>query len=298
MAKSPELDRVIDMIKTRAQATRKTTDEDRASYETMLASMPMADDIQTERVGAGGVPAEWIKAPGAQADRVMLYFHGGGYVVGSMRTHRTMLSHISRASGFSVLGLDYRLAPENPFPAPIEDALAAYRWLLNQGVEPSKIILGGDSAGGGLVVSALVAIRYAGEPMPAAGVCISPWVDMEATGDSFVSNANVDPSVSRERIRNIAAVYLAGKNPQAPLASPMHADLRELPPLLSMVGSIETLLDDARILTERAQAAGVEAMLEVWDDMPHVWTHFASILPEGQQAVDRIGKFMLQHAGS
>jgi acetyl esterase/lipase len=297
MAKSPELDRVIGMIKARAQTVRKTTDEDRASYENMLASMPMADDIETERVGAGGVPAEWIRAPGAQADRVMLYFHGGGYVVGSMRTHRTMLSHISRASGFSVLGLDYRLAPENPFPAPVEDALAAYRWLLHRGIEPGNIVLGGDSAGGGLVVSALVAIRYAGEPMPAAGVCISPWVDMEATGESFTTNAHVDPSVSRERILNIAKVYLAGKNPRAPLASPLYADLHELPPLLSVVGSIETLLDDARAITERAQAAGVEAVLEIWDDMPHVWTHFAPILPEGQQAVERIGDFIRHQVG-
>ncbi len=297
MAKSPELDRVIGMIKARAQTVRKTTDEDRISYENMLASMPMADDIDTERVGAGGVPAEWLRAPGAQADRVMLYFHGGGYVVGSMRTHRTMLSHMSRASGFSVLGLDYRLAPENPFPAPVEDALAAYRWLLHRGIEPGNIVLGGDSAGGGLVVSALVAIRYAGEPMPAAGVCISPWVDMEATGESFTTNAHVDPSVSRERILNIAKVYLAGKHPRAPLASPLYADLHELPPLLSMVGSIETLLDDARAITERAQAAGVEAVLEIWDDMPHVWTHFAPILPEGQQAVDRIGDFIRHQLG-
>ena len=297
MAQSPQLDRVIGMIKARAQSVRKTTDDERASYENMLASMPMAEDIETQRVGAGGVPAEWLRAPGASADRVMLYFHGGGYVIGSMRTHRAMLGEISRASGFAVLGLDYRLAPENPFPAPVEDALAAYRWLLASGVEPGHIVLGGDSAGGGLVVSALVAIRYAGEPMPAAGVCISPWVDMEATGASFDANAAADPSVSKERILNIAKVYLAGKNPRAPLASPLHADLRELPPLLSIVGSIETLLDDARALTEKARAAGVEALLEVWDDMPHVWTHFASILPEGQQAVDRIGDFMRGQVG-
>ena len=294
---SPQLDRVIGMIKARAQTVRKTTDEDRASYENMLASMPIAADIDTQRVGAGGVPAEWIRAPQVRTDRVLLYFHGGGYVVGSMRTHRPMLAEISRASGFSVLGLDYRLAPENPFPAPVEDALAAYRWLLHTGVESNHIVLGGDSAGGGLVVSALVAIRYAGEPMPAAGVCISPWVDMEATGASFVSNAKTDPSVSRERILHIAKTYLAGKNPRAPLASPLHADLRELPPLLSIVGSIETLLDDARALTERARAAGVEAVLEVWDDMPHVWTHFAAILPEGQQAVERIGDFMRHQVG-
>ena len=292
MAHSPQLDRVIGMIKARAQTVRKTTDEDRASYENMLASMPMAEDIATQRVGAGGVPAEWIRAPQARMDRVMLYFHGGGYVIGSMRTHRAMLAGISRASDFSVLGLEYRLAPENPFPAPVEDALTAYRWLLHMGIAPGKIVLGGDSAGGGLVVAALVALRYMGEPMPAAGVCISPWVDMEAMGNSFLTNAAVDPSVSKERIVQIAKVYLAGKHPRVLLASPLYVDLHGLPPLLSLVGSIETLLDDARALTERARAAGVEAMLEVWDDMPHVWTHFAAILPEGQQAVERIGDFM------
>jgi epsilon-lactone hydrolase len=209
-----------------------------------------------------------------------------------MRTHRVMLSHLSRASGFKVLGLDYRLAPENPFPAPVEDALAAYRWLLWSGYDPRKIVLAGDSAGGGLVVAAIVAMRYAGEPLPAAGVCLSPWVDMEATGPSFVTNATSDPSVARDRILRLAGVYLAGKSPQAPLASPIHADLRGLPPLLVQVGSIETLLDDARALAQRAQAAGVEVTLEVWEDMPHVWHHFAPMLPEAQQAIARIGEFV------
>jgi acetyl esterase/lipase len=243
------------------------------------------------------VPAEWICAPGIQDDRVLLYFHGGGYVIGSMRTHRVMLSRISRATGVKVLGLDYRLAPESPFPAPVEDALSAYRWLLGNGYSPRNIALGGDSAGGGLVVAALVAMRYMGEPLPAAGVCLSPWIDMEATGASFTTNAQVDPSVSKERIVNIARVYLAGKNPRAPLASPMYADLHGLPPLLVQVGSIETLLDDAKTLTERAQAAGVEVTLEVWEDMPHVWQHYAPILPEGQQAVAGIGDFLRKHVG-
>ncbi len=297
MAKSPELDRVIGMIRERAAAPRKTTDDDRRLYETMLGSMPMDDDIQTERLGVNGVPAEWIYAPGARDDQVLLYLHGGGYVIGSMRTHRVMLSHIARAAGCRVLGLDYRLAPENPFPAPVEDTVAAYRWLLAQGYDPSRIALGGDSAGGGLVVAALVALRYVGEPLPAAGVCLSPWIDMEATGESFTTNATVDPSVSKERIVSIAALYLGGKNPQAPLASPLYADLQGLPPLLVQVGGIETLVDDARALTTRAKAAGVQVDLEVWDDMPHVWHHFAPILPEGKQAIARIGEFLRKHIG-
>ncbi len=292
MAASPQLEQVIELIRTRAASARKTIDDDRLSYETMVSSMQIDDDIQTDRLSVGGVPAEWIYGPDVDPDRVLLYFHGGGYVVGSMRTHRVMLSHLSKASGFKVLGLDYRLAPEAPFPAPVEDAIAGYRWLLANGYDARKIVFGGDSAGGGLVVAALVALRYLGEPMPAAGVCISPWIDMEATGDSYNRNVNVDPSVSRERILNIAKVYLAGKDPQAPLAAPLYADLSGLPPLLIQVGSIECLLDDANALEQRAKAAGVQADLQVWDDMPHVWHHFAPILPEGQQAIALVGDFL------
>jgi acetyl esterase/lipase len=248
-------------------------------------------------VGANGVPSEWITAPGADEGRVVLYFHGGGFVFGSMRTHRVMLAHLSRAAKARVLGLDYRLAPENPFPAPIEDALAAYRWLLDQGIDPKKITLAGDSAGGGLVLSALVAIRYAGLPMPAAGIPISAWTDMEATGESMTTNAEADTWVDRDGLLNIAKVYLNGKDPRAPLASPLHADLRGLPPLLMQVGGVEVLLDDTTALAERAKEAGVSVEVEVWDDMPHVWHTFAPILPEGEKAIDRIGEFILQHTG-
>ena len=167
---SPEFDRVMEMIRARGAEVRTTMDEHRLSYERIMAQLPMDDDISTERVGAGGVPAEWIVAPEAQDGRVMLYLHGGGYAFGSMRTHRVMLAHISRAATARVLGLDYRLAPECPFPAPVEDSIAAYRWLLNNGANPQKIVIGGDSAGGGLMVALLVALRYLGEPMPAAGL--------------------------------------------------------------------------------------------------------------------------------
>jgi acetyl esterase/lipase len=187
------------------------------------------------------------------------------------------------------------LAPECPFPAPVEDSIAAYRWLLSNGAKPEQIVIGGDSAGGGLMVAALVSLRYLGEPMPAAGVGISSWTDMEATGQSFIDNAEVDPSVNRDRILNIANVYMAGKDLKAPLASPIHADLTGLPPLLLQVGSIETLLDDTHELAKRARAAGVEVEVDVWDDMPHVWHHFAPILPEARQAIQRIGEFMLKH---
>ena len=295
MAPSKELDTVLEMIRVRSAEVRKTTDDDRLSYERIMSVLPMDDDIETERVGVNGTPAEWISAPESQENRVILYLHGGGYLFGSARTHRVMLAHMARASKARVLALDYRLAPEIPFPAPVEDSVSAYRWLLDQGISAKKMVIGGDSAGGGLAIAALVALRSVGEPMPAAGVCISAWTDMESTGQSHTTNAESDPSVSKERLLKIAKVYLAGKDPTAPLASPIHADLTGLPPLLLQVGSIEVLLDDSTLLKSRAKAAGVSVEMEVWDDMPHVWHHYAPILPEARKAIGRIGEFVLEH---
>ena len=297
MALSPELNTVLEMIRNRSAEVRKTTDDDRLSYERIMASLPLDDDIETQRVGANGVPAEWISAPESQDGRVVLYLHGGGYLFGSARTHRVMLAHLARAAKARVLALDYRLAPEIPFPAPVEDSVSAYRWLLSQGIAPEMMVIGGDSAGGGLTIAALVALRHLGEPIPAAGICISAWADMEATGQSYTTNAEADPSVSRERILKIAGVYMDGKDPRAPLASPIHADLTGLPPLLLQVGSIEVLLDDSTMLKARAKAAGVPVKMEVWDDMPHVWHHYAPILPEAREAIGKIGEFVLEHTG-
>ena len=297
MAPSKELDAVLGMIRKRSAEVRKTTDDDRLSYERIMSVLPMDDDIQTERVGVNGVPAEWIWAPESQEDRVILYLHGGGYLFGSARTHRVMLAHLARAAKARVLALDYRLAPEIPFPAPVEDSVSAYQWLLSKGIAPEKMAFSGDSAGGGLVIAALVALRAVGEPMPAAGVCISAWTDMESTGPSMTTNAETDPSVSKERLLRIAKVYLDGKDPRAPLASPIHADLTGLPPLLLQVGSIEVLLDDSTLLKTRANEAGVPVEMEVWEDMPHVWHHYAPILPEARKAISKIGDFVLQHTG-
>jgi acetyl esterase/lipase len=297
MAPSKELDTVLEMIRVRSAEVRKTTDDDRLSYERIMSTLPLDDDIETERVGVNGIPAEWISAPESQENRVILYLHGGGYLFGSARTHRVMLAHMARAAKARVLALDYRLAPEIPFPAPVEDSVSAYRWLLSQGISAKKMVIGGDSAGGGLAVAALVALRSVGEPMPAAGVCISAWTDMESTGQSHTTNAESDPSVSKERLLKIAKVYLNGKEPTAPLASPIHADLTGLPPLLLQVGSIEVLLDDSTLLKSRAKAAGVSVDMEVWDDMPHVWHHYAPILPEARKAIGRIGEFVLEHTG-
>ena len=297
MAPSEELNTVLEMIRVRSAETRNTIDDERLSYERIMSTLPIDDDIETERVGVNGVAAEWIWAPESDKRRVILYLHGGGYVIGSVRTHRVLLAHLARAAKARVLALDYRLAPETPFPGPIDDTVNAYQWLLSDGIEPANMAIAGDSAGGGLVVAALVALKSVGEPLPAAGVCISPWSEMESTGGSMMTNSESDPSVSKERLLKLAGIYLNGKNPQAPLASPIHADLTGLPPLLLQVGSIEVLLDDSTMLKEQAHKAGVSVQMEVWDDMPHVWHHYAPILPEARKAISKIGEFLLQQTG-
>jgi phosphinothricin tripeptide acetyl hydrolase len=191
-----------------------------------------------------------------------------------------------------VLLPDYRLAPEHPFPAAVEDAVSAYRWLMAQRIAPARIVIAGDSAGGGLAVATLLALRDTGVSLPAAGVCISPWVDLTGSGQSYATRADVDPIVTRDGIDRMALAYLAGKDAKAPLASPLFADLHGLPPLLVQVGDAEVLLDDAVQLAARAKAAGVDATLDIWDEMIHVWHWFFPMLDEGQSAIDRIGQFV------
>ncbi|MGH7865731.1 MAG: alpha/beta hydrolase, partial [Candidatus Binataceae bacterium] len=195
-------------------------------------------------------------------------------------------------SGAYCLALDYRLAPEHPFPAAVEDAVAAYRWLLERKIPANKIVIAGDSAGGGLTVAALVAARAAKLAMPAAAVCISPWTDLACTGESFETKASIDPMVARDALIQMAKQYIGELDPRTPLASPLYADLRGLPPMLIHVGAAEVLLDDSTRLAERARSVGVEVNIEVWDDMVHVWHVFAPLLPEGQRAIDVVGKFV------
>jgi len=288
---SKELEAVLELLKAWPVRPDLTIQEQRAAFENIPQS-PLDEDVRYETVDAGGIPGEWISTPESVEERVVYYLHGGGYVLCSINTHRPMIARIARAAGARALAINYRLAPENPFPAAVEDATAAYRWLLSTGVEPAKVVIAGDSAGGGLAVAALVALRDAGEPLPAAGVCISPWVDMEGTGESMVTKADVDPIVRPEGMPEMAKVYLGEADPRTPLASPIYADLTGLPPLLIQVGTAETLLDDATRLAERAKSAGVDVILEPWEDMIHVWHTFAEMLPEGQKAIERIGEFV------
>lgn len=286
---SEQLQQAIDMFREMGakMVEAKNTDDMRA----IMIETQAPEGVTCTPVDAGGVSAEWSVAAGVDEAKVVLYVHGGGYVMGSAGSHRDVTGRLSKAAGARVLSLNYRLAPEHPFPAPVDDAVAAYRWLLAQGISPGNIAVAGDSAGGGLAIATLLALRDAGEPLPAAGIGISPWVDMEGTGESMTTRAAVDPVVQKEGLLGMAKLYLGDADPKNPLAAPLHADLAGLPPLLLQVGDAETLLDDSTRLAEKARAAGVDVTLKVWDEMPHVWHLFAPILPEGRQAIDEIGSF-------
>jgi acetyl esterase/lipase len=249
-------------------------------------------DVAVEKVSANGVPAEWTATPNADRRTALLYLHGGGYVIGSLDSHRHLVAECGRAAGSCALALDYRLAPEHPFPAAVEDALSGYRFLLAQGFAPERIAIAGDSAGGGLVVALMLAIRDAGLGQPAGGWCISPWVDLEGLGETMDSKAASDPTVQRAGILDMARTYLNGADPRSPLAAPIHADLAGLAPLLIQVGAAETLLDDAIRLAKLAGAADVRVDLQVWPEMIHVWHLFHPELAAGRRAIKAGGGFV------
>ena len=287
-----QLESVIELLTSRERPENPTVEESREGFERLAAHVGGATEASVTEVDASGVAGEMVRAQGANGQAVTLYLHGGGYVIGSPATHREMARRLSKASGGSVLTIDYRLAPEDPFPAPVEDAVAAYRWLLDQGHEPGALSIAGDSAGGGLTAATLVSLRDQGIPLPSCGVCLSPWVDMEGIGESMNSRAGVDPMVQKEGLVAMAGVYLGGADSRSPLAAPLYADLTGLPPLLIQVGTRETLYDDATRLAYLAAQAEVTVTFEPWEEMIHVWHLFAPVLDEGQQAIERIGEFI------
>jgi acetyl esterase/lipase len=241
---------------------------------------------------ANGVPSEWVIPAGMGSERVILYLHGGAYNAGSTRSHRALAANIAYAARARALTIDYRLAPEHPYPAALVDAFSAYRWLLNEGFRPGQIAVTGDSAGGGLTIALLTALHERGYPMPAAAVVLSPWTDLSTSGASWRENANVEYLIHGSKLREAARLYLNDANPQTPLASPVYANLKGLPPLLIQVGSEEVLLSDSQRLAKNARLSGVDATLEIWEGMQHVWQFAASFLPEAREAIEGIGKFI------
>lgn len=289
---SPELVTLVASMRAQPRALDITMTELRAGFDLLGGMSPMPDGVRCDPVDTGGVPAEWI-TPATVDERTILYLHGGGYVIGSLTSHRALVARIAIAARARALLIDYRLAPEHPYPAAVDDATTAYRWLRAQGVDQTRLAIAGDSAGGGLTAATLLALRDAGDPLPAAAVCISPWLDLACSGESMRTKAQDDPILSEERLSGWARHYVNSSDPRAPYASPLYGDLSGLPPLLVQVGTAEVLLDDSLRFAERARAAGVEVTLEPWDEMIHIWPIFF-MLPEAQQAIDRAAAWLCQ----
>lgn len=291
---SKGMQRVIKILKQVQEITREPTVEIiRNALEQLGKMAKLPKDVNCEPVDAGGVPAEWITTPNVNHDHVMLYLHGGGFIAGSIATHRDLIYRISRAAKIRMLAIDYRLAPEHPFPAGISDSVAAYQWLItNEKIDPNNLIIGGDSAGGCLTLSTLVTLKEKGVSFPAAAVCLSPATDLAGTGESMTTKVDVDPFLSPEYAKLMTESYLGETDPKDYLASPLYADLKGLPPLFIQVGTSEMLLDDCTRFAERAKKAGVDVTLDVWEDMIHVFAGVGASTPEGREAIEKIGNFI------
>ncbi len=288
---SQEHEALVEMIQS-SPVVADTLEESRAGYDAMLGMNPIADDADVDELKIEQMKADWVSVPESDANRAILYLHGGGYVIGSNVGYREFASRLARATRARVLVINYRLAPENPFPAAVDDAVMAYRFMLGQGLSTDNIMIAGDSAGGGLTLATLVALRDGGDPLPACATCLSPWVDLEGTGESAEPGAVDDPMVAPEGLHEMAGNYAAG-DLRNPLVSPLHADLSGLPPLLVFVGTREILLSDATRIVDNAQAAGVSASLNVGEGLIHVWPVFP--MPEAAETLGQIGAFVDKH---
>ena len=278
--------------KSNASQPPLALEERRSTFAPAGRLHPVPDDVVVTRVSAGGVPAYWLAAPGADRSRVLLFLHGGGYELGSLRSDGELAARVGRASGMLVLFLEYRLAPEHPFPAAIDDVQAAWHWLrTDQKLSARSIAVAGDSAGGGLAVALLVATRDAGEALPAAATLMSPTVDLTSSGASMTERADEDPFSTPAMLRQFASEYLAGADPKTPLASPLFASLSGLPPLLIQAGTADLLLSDSERLAAAASEAGVDVVLEIGEGLPHVYQIMHGT-PEAAKATEQVGMFL------
>ena len=285
-----DLERLEAML--RARPASLSNEQRRAAYEALGDLFPLAGDVRVEQVNAHGVPAEWTSTPVASTSEVILYLHGGGYAWGSLKSHRHLVSEVGRAAMMRTLALDYRRAPEFPFPQALEDSVSGYRFLLDSGFSSRQIAVAGDSAGAGLAVALLVRLKEVGLQQPACALLFSPWVDMTATADSYSRNAQRDPILNREIMQFLAEQYLGKRSRETPLASPVFADLNGIAPLTIFVGSTEALLDDAITLTRASGLADVGVRLEIWPKMCHIWPNYHQVLAQGRQGVARAGRLL------
>ncbi|RPI34104.1 MAG: alpha/beta hydrolase [Chloroflexota bacterium] len=282
------------LLKKRLSAQSHELDipKSRADAEAMARMFKPLDSIVCSPLVANTVPAEWILPPGAKAGQALLFLHGGYFNSGSIMSHRSLAGNIASASQTRALIIDYRLTPEHPFPAALDDTVAAYQWLVDQDYPPHRLAVAGDSAGGTLAFSLLVHLRDKGMGLPALAVALSPITDLTMSGDSWTTNAKKDLMIDPVKALKSVEIYLSEADARLPLASPLFAGLEGLPPLLIQVGSNEMLLSDATRFTEKARKAGVDVELEVWEGMQHEWQFAASFLPEARQALKRIGEFV------
>ena len=270
--------------------------ERRKRLDEVGAVWPVADDVEFTEVDVNGVPGEYSIVPGSDASRVLLYFHGGGYCSGSIKSHRRLVSEAGRATRMRTLAVGYRLAPEHPFPAAYDDALSAWQFLRNQGIAAEHIAIGGDSAGAGLTLALISRLRDAHEQLPGCAWLISPWTDLTMSGSTLASKAAVDPLIHKEYLNELVEAYLpSGMERKDPSISPLCADLTNFPPMLIQVGSDETLLDDATRLAARAGAADVAVTLQIWPHMIHAWPLWNARLKDGRRALVRAGEFIRAH---
>ena len=253
---------------------------------------PMHENTHVEYFRIGQIEAAWIIPDGVDRKKVAYYLHGGGYHMGSINSHKALIARIAHKTGVSAMAINYRMAPEHPFPAALHDATHAYEWLLENDFNAKDIIIAGESAGGGLTFSTMVSLRDRKMPLPKAAVCLSPWTDLAATGDSLIDCVDKDPMLDVKELRKWAKRYAGDYPTDHPLVSPLYADLSGLPPILIQVGTDEIIMDDSTRIAERAKAAGVDVSLEVWEEMSHAWQFFFAYIPEAKDAVDNVVRFM------
>lgn len=295
---SDEMAMVMDLLWAAARNDEATVEERRVEMDLLAGASPLAEGTVVEPVDVNGVPGEWLRPPGSTEDGALLYLHGGGYVVGSVVSHRPLASKLAAATGVPALIIDYRMGPEDPFPAAVDDAVTAFHWLVARGLAPSRIAVAGDSAGGGLTLALLLALRGAGGPLPGAAACISPWTDLTMSSPSMDANTGGDPMLDRERLQWYADRYLPeGIDPREPLVSPRFADLAGLPPLVVHAADDEVLLDDARFVAEAVEAGGGTVEYRTWPGAFHVFHATAGMTPEADEAVTAMASFLKAHLG-
>ncbi len=289
---SEEMERILGILWAAPSNDGAPIEQRRADMEALGGATPLIPGTTTEPVEVAGMPAQWVRGPGAEADTALLYLHGGGYCVGSIASHAPLASRLSTASGAAALVIDYRLGPEHRFPAAVHDAVAAYEALLDDGFAPGRLAVAGDSAGGGLTLATLLALRDRGVALPSAAACLSPWTDLTQTLPSIDANVASDPLLDGPRLQQFADWYLGDGDPKEPLASPRFGDLGGLPPVLIHAAVDEVLVDDARVVAEAIMAASGEVEYKAWPGTFHVWHAVAGLAPEADQAVAEVGEFL------